>query len=120
MSNLENSTLERFNSWFYFNQKYSYFYKNILSKKSMPILPFKNVEHIIYEHKSEGKLVAVEKEKAKKIGMFFKKYKGKKVKPKDKVTGHWMIVDEEYNSLKIDFETEVKIEIKELELFPLK
>ena len=86
----------------------------------MPILPFQNVEHVIYEHVSEGKLVAIEKEESEKIGVFFKKYKGKKVKPKDKVTGNWMIMDEEYNSLKIDFSKEVNVEIKELELFPLK
>lgn len=86
----------------------------------MPILPFKNVEHVIYEHTKEGKLVAIEKEESKKIGVFFKKYKGKKAKPKDKVTGYWMILDEEYNSLKIDFESVIKVEIKELEIFPLK
>lgn len=86
----------------------------------MPILPFQNVEHVIYEHQSEGKLVAIEKEESKQIGVFVKKYKGKKVKPKDKVTGFWMILDEEYNSLKIDFSNEIKVEIKELELFPLK
>ncbi|MDA9261785.1 hypothetical protein N9P38_00330 [Flavobacteriales bacterium] len=86
----------------------------------MPILPFQNVEHVIYEYAKEGKLVAVEKEESKQIGVFFKKYKGKKLKPKDKVTGFWMVLDEEYNSLKIDFSTEIKVEIKELELFPLK
>ena len=86
----------------------------------MPILPFKNVEHIIYEHQTEGKLVAVEKEESKKIGVFFKKYKGKKAKPSDKVKGHWFIMDEEYKTLKIDFETEIEVEIKELELYPLK
>ena len=32
----------------------------------MPILPFKNVEHVIYEHIKEAKLVAVEKEESKK------------------------------------------------------
>ena len=86
----------------------------------MPILPFKNVEHVIYEHVTEGKLVAIEKEESEKIGVFFKKYKGKKVKPKDKVSGFWMVMDEEYKTLKIDFEKEVNVEIKELELFPLK
>ncbi|MEN8927275.1 MAG: hypothetical protein ABF242_05930 [Flavobacteriales bacterium] len=86
----------------------------------MPILPFKNVEHIIYEHQTKGKLVAVEKEESKKVGVFKKKFKGKKTKPSEKVTGHWMINDEEYNSLKIDFTKEVKVEIKDLVIFPLK
>ena len=86
----------------------------------MPTLPFKNLEHIVYEHTKEGRLVAIEKEQSKKIGQFFKKYKGKKAKPSDKVKGHWFIMDEEYNSLKIDFSEEIKVEIKELVLFPLK
>ena len=86
----------------------------------MPTLPFKNVEHIVYEHQAMGKLVAVEKVESKKIGAFFKKYKGKKSKPNDKVTGFWFVMDEEYNSLKIDFSEEVELEIKELVVFPLK
>ena len=86
----------------------------------MPILPFQNVEHVIYEHAKEGKLIAIEKEESKNIGIFFKKYKVKKVKPSDKISGFWMVLDEEYNSLKIDFEKEIKVEIKELEVFPLK
>lgn len=86
----------------------------------MPTLPFKNVEHIIYEHQSQGKLVAVEKQESKKIGVFLKKYKGKRAKPNDKVKAHWFVMDEEYNSLKIDFESGIEVEIKELVLFPLK
>jgi hypothetical protein len=86
----------------------------------MPILPFQNVEHLVYEHQSAGKLVAIEKEESKKVGAFFKKYKGKKSKPSEKVTGFWFVLDEEHNSLKIDFSEEIQIEIKELELFPLK
>jgi hypothetical protein len=86
----------------------------------MPILPFKNVEHVIYEYISAGKLVAVEKEESKKIDVFFNKYKGKRAKPSDKVRAHWFVMDEEYNSLKIDFSSEIEVEIKELELFPLK
>lgn len=86
----------------------------------MPILPFKNVEHIIYEYKSQGKLVAVEKQESKKIKAFHKKYKGKRTKANDKVKAHWFVMDEEFNSLKIDFESEIEVEIKELEFFPLK
>ncbi len=86
----------------------------------MPILPFQNIEHLIYEHQKAGRLVAVEKEESKKISAFLKKYKGKKTKPNEKVTGFWFVLDDEYNSLKIDFKEEVKVEIKELVLFPLK
>lgn len=86
----------------------------------MPTLPFNNVEYLVYEHQTAGKLVAVEKQESKKIGAFFKKYKGKKLKPNDKVGGYWFVLDEEHNSLKIDFSEEIEVEIKELELFPLK
>ena len=86
----------------------------------MSILPFKNVEHLIYEHQSKGKLLAIEKEESKKIGVFLKKYKGKRAKPSDKVKAHWFVMDEEYNSLKIDFSSEIEVEIKELEVFPMK
>jgi hypothetical protein len=86
----------------------------------MPTLPFQNVEHLVYEHQSAGKLVAVEKEESEKIKDFFKKYKGKKVQPAEKVKGFWFVLDEEHNSLKIDFSQVIQIEIKELVLFPLK
>jgi len=86
----------------------------------MPILPFKNVEHVIYEHLTEGKLFAIEKEKSKPVSRFYKKYKGKKVLPGDKILGYWFVMDEEYNSLKIDFSQEVEVEIRELQLFPMK
>ncbi|MDA8901512.1 hypothetical protein OAD98_01645 [Flavobacteriales bacterium] len=86
----------------------------------MPTLPFKNVEHVVYEHQTEGRLVAIEKTESKRVGVFFKANKGKKSKPNEKIKGHWFIIDEEYNSLKIDFSQEVEVEIKELELFPLK
>lgn len=86
----------------------------------MATLPFNNIEHIIYEHVKEGKLFAIEKTESKRADTFFKKYKGKKAKPNDKIKGYWFIMDEEYNSLKIDFSEEVEVKIKELELFPLK
>lgn len=85
----------------------------------MPILPFKNVEHVVYEHQTEGRLIAIEKTESKRIGAFFKANKGKKSKPNDTIKGYWFIMDEEYNSLKIDFSQEVEVEIKELVLFPL-
>jgi phosphopentomutase len=86
----------------------------------MPILPFKNLEHIVFEHKTEGRLIAIEKTESKRVGVFFKANKGKTSKPSDTIKGHWFMMDEKYNSLKIDFSKEVEVEIKELELFPLK
>lgn len=86
----------------------------------MPILPFKNIEYVVYEHTKEGRLVAIEKERSKEVSKFFKCYKSKKIKPSNKVLGYWFILDEEYNSLKIDFSKEVKVEVRELKIFPLK
>lgn len=86
----------------------------------MAKLPFKNIEHIVYEHTKEGVLVAIEKENSKKIGAFFKAYKGKKKVPNDKINGFKFILDEEFDSLKIDFSTELEFEIQYLKKFPLK
>lgn len=86
----------------------------------MPLLPFKNIEYIIYEHTKEGRLVAIEKKRSKEVSIFFKCYKSKKIKPADKILGYWFILDEEHNSLKIDFSEEVEVEIRELKIFPLK
>lgn len=86
----------------------------------MPILPFKNIEHIVYEHTKEGILVAIEKENAKKINEYFKANKGAKKLPNDKINGYKFIMDEEYKTLKIDFDTEFDFEIQHLKKFPLK
>lgn len=86
----------------------------------MAKLPFNNIEHIVYEHTKEGMLVAIEKENSKKIGEYFKVNKESKKLPNDKINGYKFIMDEEYNSLKIDFETEFDFEIQHLKKFPLK
>ena len=86
----------------------------------MPKLPFNNIEHIVYEHTKKGMLVAIEKENSKKISEYFKTNKGAKKLPNDKINGYRFIMDEEYNSLKIDFDTEFDFEIQYLKKFPLK
>ena len=86
----------------------------------MPILPSQNKEHIIYENISEGMLVAISEENSKKVAEFFKKNKGKKKLPQTKIKGFIFVMDEEYNSLKIDFTKEIDFLIKDLKLFPLK
>ena len=48
----------------------------------MPIVPFKNIEHVIYEHLTEKKLIAIEKAESKKIAEFEKLNKSKKQKEK--------------------------------------
>lgn len=86
----------------------------------MPKLPFKNIEHIVYEHTKEGMLVAIEKENSKKISEYFKANKGAKKLPNDKINGYKFILDEEFNSLKIDFSEDFDFEIQYLKKFPLK
>lgn len=86
----------------------------------MPTLPFKNIEHIVYEHTKEGMLVAIENENSKKISEYFKANKGAKKLPNDKINGYKFILDDEFNSLKIDFSEEFDFEIQYLKKFPLK
>jgi hypothetical protein len=59
-------------------------------------------------------LVAIEKSESKKIGSYHKKYKGKKDKPKEYIKGFKFILDEEFNSLKIDFSQELNFDINRL------
>lgn len=73
-------------------------------------LNFKNTIYLEYEHE-DGYLVAIEKDESKKIGDYFKKYKSKKDKPIETVKGFKFILDEEFNSLKIDFSEELDFEI---------
>ncbi len=70
-----------------------------------------------YENQTEGKLVAIHREHVKNIKAYFKKYKGKTDKPKEQVPGHPFILDEEYDSLKIDFDTVEQYAIRDLERF---
>lgn len=79
----------------------------------MTQIKLNQVQYQEFEHQ-EGYLVAVEKELSKSIGAFFKANKGKKKLPSDKIKGYKFIMDQEFNSLKIDFETEFEFEIKNL------
>jgi hypothetical protein len=65
-------------------------------------------------------LVAISAENNKKIKEFLKKNKGKKKLPLAKIKGFWFIIDNEFNSLKIDFSKEIDLLIKDLKIFPLK
>jgi len=86
----------------------------------MANLPFVNKSEVIYENLSEGILVAVSSEESNKIIDYQKKNKGKKKSPSTKVKGYSFVLDQEFNSLKIDFTAELTFEIKDLKLFPLK
>lgn len=71
-----------------------------------------------YNHYTDSKtnqLVAIERGIAKTIGKVFKKYKKAENIPDDlTIEGYFFILDEEYDSLKIDFETIVTFKIKDL------
>jgi len=86
----------------------------------MANLPFVNKSEVIYENLSEGILVAVSSEESNKIIDYQKRNKGKKKSPSTKVKGYSFVLDQEFNSLKIDFTAELTFEIKDLKLFPLK
>jgi hypothetical protein len=86
----------------------------------MANLPFVNKSEDIYENLSEGILVAISGEENSKIIDFQKKNKGKKKLPSTKVKGYRFVLDEEFDSLKIDFSVEVDFIIKDLKLFPFK
>ncbi|MBK3519178.1 hypothetical protein [Carboxylicivirga marina] len=71
-------------------------------------------DHEIYENKSLECLVAIERNDCKQIKAFRKKYKGKEPLPNDKVEGYKFVMDEEFDSLKIDFSQKLSFEIKDL------
>ncbi len=71
----------------------------------------------IYENQSLGILVAIHSDDVKQIKSYFKAYKGSSQKPNDKVKGHPFVMDEEHESLKIDFETTGLYLIKDLARF---
>lgn len=71
----------------------------------------------IYENQKEGILVAIDRGEASAIKAYFKKYKGKSNPPKETIKGHPFILDEEYDSLKIDFNKTVNYTISDLQKF---
>ncbi len=86
----------------------------------MNILGNKKKSEVIYEHLQLGVLVAVSSDDNSLAREFLKKYKGKKSMPSDKIPGYKMVVDPEFDSLKIDFSKTFDFLIKDLKLFPLK
>lgn len=71
------------------------------------------VQHQEFEHK-DGYLVAIEKELSKQIGLFYKANKGKKKLPNTTIAGYKFVMDEEFNSLKINFDEAHDFQIKNL------
>ncbi len=71
-------------------------------------------DYEMYENQRLECLVAIDREDCKLVKAYFKKYKGKQDQPKDKVAGFKFVMDEEFDSLKIDFTTKQEFEIRDL------
>jgi len=68
----------------------------------------------MFDNKNLDCLVAIQQDQCKDVKSFFKKYKGKKNIPNDTIQGFKFIKDEEFGSLKIDFETKYTFNVKDL------
>ncbi len=71
-------------------------------------------EYEFYESMDQECIVAIERTDCQKIKAFFKRNKGIKPLPSELITGYKMILDEEFDSLKIDFSNTFEFEIKNL------
>ncbi len=80
----------------------------------MGILRTIKSEYEMYENTKLKCLVAIERDNCKTIKAYFKKNKGKKSLPNDTVPGFMFVNDDEFDSLKIDFEKPLKFEISSL------
>jgi hypothetical protein len=68
----------------------------------------------VYENQSLECLVAIERADTKQIKAYRKKYKGKEPLPSETIEGYRFVMDEEFESLKIDFSQKLHFEIKDL------
>ena len=80
----------------------------------MGILRTIKSDYEIYENQVLECLVAILRDDCKKIKAFRKKNKGQKTMPSELTSGYKMVLDEEFESLKIDFSQEFQFEIRDL------
>ena len=80
----------------------------------MGILRTIKSDYEIYENQSLECLVAILRDDCKKIKAYRKKNKGQKITPSELISGYKMVMDREFDSLKIDFSEEFKFEIRDL------
>lgn len=79
-------------------------------------LEFNTPSYNHYTNNELNCLVAIERNNSKLIGKTFKKYKKAELIPDDiTVEGYQFILDEEYQSLKIDFSNLLVFKVKDLE-----
>ena len=86
----------------------------------MNLLGSKKKGEVVYEHSSLSVLVALTFEDSCIVKDYIKKYKNKKNLPSEKINGFKFQVDQEFDSLKIDFSKTYEFLIRDLKLFPLK
>ncbi|MCU4174809.1 hypothetical protein [Carboxylicivirga sp. N1Y90] len=80
----------------------------------MGILRTIKSDYEMYENSALECFVAIQRDDCKEIKAFNKKNKGQKNKPSQKIKGFKFVMDEEFESLKIDFTTEHQFEIRDL------
>jgi hypothetical protein len=85
--------------------------------KTGTILKNDKDQQLIFENVKLGILVAIQATDQVIIKKFWKTYKGKSIIPEDEIEGFPMINDDEFNSLKIDFDSPSKFLIKDLKFF---
>ncbi|MCG8581638.1 MAG: hypothetical protein MI866_17060 [Bacteroidales bacterium] len=71
-------------------------------------------DYEIYENQSMECLVAIQRDDCKQIKAYRKKYKGKEPLPSQTIEGYKFVMDEEFESLKIDFSQKLRFEIRDL------
>lgn len=80
----------------------------------MGILRTIKSDYEMYEHQGQNCFVAIQRDDCKQIKAYYKTNKGKKPLPGQKINGYKFVVDEEFDSLKIDFTQKHQFEIRDL------
>ena len=80
----------------------------------MGILRTIKSDYEMYENETLDCFVAIQRDDCKEIKAYNKKNKGQKSKPSQKIKGFKFVMDEEFESLKIDFSKELQFEIRNL------
>ena len=80
----------------------------------MGILRTIKSDYEMYENQSLQCFVAISRDDCKQIKSYYKTNKGKKPLPSQKIKGYKFVMDEEFESLKIDFSKDLQFEIRDL------
>lgn len=81
----------------------------------MSMIKKNNEKYNYYQFEPTGQLVAVGFEESKKISTLYKKHKkAEKISSNEEVEGFLFVLDEEFDSLKIDFSAKNKFKVNQL------